>query len=86
MSHLSAAKAKAFAEKLAKAKAGPAFRARQAEHERAVAEANAGLTAVLAERQKSGKLPTAEDVAQFPDPGESPADALAREILKGMQK
>ncbi len=86
MSHLSTIKAKTFADKLAIAKADPAFRARQAEYERTVAEGNAGLTAILAERQKSGELPTEADIAQFSPVGESPADALAREIHEGMRK
>jgi len=86
MSHLSAAKAKQFAERLEAAKADPQFQARQAEYARQAAETNASLTNLLADRAKAKELPTAADVAQFPVPGESPADALAREIHMGMQQ
>ncbi len=86
MSHLSTIKSQTFASKLEAAKANPGFQSRQAAYLAEVEEANAGLTALLAIRHKAGETLTEADLAQYPIPGESPADALARQIHMGMQQ
>lgn len=80
MSHLVQAKTAAFTAKLEERTKDIAFQARQAEHEQLTASANTGLTALLASHKAAGTAPAPEELQSFPSPGESPREALSREI------
>lgn len=84
MSYLSTQKTTEFTEKLVQRVQEPGFSDRQAEYERAIAESNASLTALLASCREKGDPATEEELRAFPSPGESPLEVLSREIYEEM--
>jgi hypothetical protein len=84
MSHLVQAKTAAFKAKFEARAKDPEFQERQATYELSAQGSNIELTALLAAHKEAGTVPTEAELQRFPSLGESPLEAMSREIYLGM--